>query len=380
MNRIAVMYLVAVCIVIATCKITEKPLSITTKEISPNVYAYAINFFYLSDSKIYSTPQLIDFNYSNVLIGDIGSIDWGIKCSEDIRCKIKPDSDVLKDKYKSYKYSYMQGDVKLQLNEVDLKEEDLLPVDFRYIKSIDSAYDLGWGVVGLQPDSQFVKSLISMHGDINLSVSYKYDNHEEHDWGLTMLINHSQSGTIASANSVDTNKWKVKAKLNNKHEVAMCFEIADNYLLKFQNADQKCQKEIRNACNGQNSCTWKQASVSKASDIQLEINETTLTFKGSDYLYNNKGLLGCRMVSKKITEECELTYGRYAVKKYPLIFKFNNQPSIQFLEYFHYPQNTKLVIYIILSTVIALLIFIFVSELIIRKSRISEINEKENLI
>lgn len=351
-------------------RISELPLTVTQNKAADGSLTFALNFFYTQSADVCSTPQQIDFSYANVLIGDNHDLGWGIECSEATQCTVL-DPHTKSDRYKKFGYTYMEGEVTTWLVKGNPDSDSQLKLDFRYIKSIAKEYESKWGVVGLSPSSTIMEQLRKVYGDLSLTMAFNQMT-KNSDGNLTLFLNHEQSGLIVETESLRSDRWVVKAGTVNSDNIALCLNVTEDYLLNDPDADKTCADQIKKACDGKESCAWSAMNLSKADEIEIKINNSSLTFAPSDYLYNNNEQPGCRLSAKKLLEGCDASFGRFAVQKYPVVLSYNDKPSVQFLSYFHHPQNFQLITFIIIAAVLCVLVFIFVAEMTVWKIKRSE--------
>lgn len=349
--------------------VSEQGLTISPMTIVDGLPQYGLFFYYTQSAEVCSSPQQIDFGFKDILIGDTHNVNWGIECSDQTQCKVL-DWTSISDTYGSFDYTYMESEVSLSLTRDANMEYNLRKLDFRYVRTVTPINNSKWGVVGMSPDSLMVAFLKSTYANPALSVYYFARDNNEPQLGL--MLNHEQGGLITEVPVTKTDQWVIDAQFNSTSNINLCLDFADEHMLAYNGAEDFCAKQVSNVCNNASSCSFSTAILTKAETVQLTINGQTLSFDGADYLFAGDSSIGCRLVNKTATAGCDVSFGKFAVLKYPMQLLLIDNPTIRLYEYFHYAQNTKMMITTLLGALAGLILFIVAAELIVMKLRKSE--------
>ena len=336
----------------------ESPLFLETKKVVYDEYSViGMNFYFDGKDTYYHVLMKIDFNISEVLLGDENDLGWGITCQKQLNCLIhEGEKEAM---YKTFDYRYLDAETAVKFNEIyDKTVFTDTRLKFRFIKEINKAFQDIIGIVGMAPNGEIFKFLRSCYGDFNLALDYRKEKQTK-NWVMNMYLNHEQNHVKGEHYVSLPDKWSLIASFGHQKGMqTLCVEIREKYLINFEGASKVCLKNFKKICNGASSCSSINAKYSKAETLQLVIDNIRYELKGRDYLYFENNTLKCRLKDLPHQEYCEISVGRYFIQKYPVVFIFEEKPKIRFLKVFRYNQDMNLVYKIIAFIVTALLIML----------------------
>lgn len=356
--KLVAMALAILCAVADNTALANQEITTVDVRLNDNYYegvevAIGTGFETATDDK---AAFLIDISYNSVLVGDKASgKKWGIKCSsaDENSCAI-----ISKDTTDEYYFSkelkvakanlHLRVDTKNKLNVNDPVVEKL-PVK---IAIAGDSWPLGdWGIIGLAPNSPFVKYLISVYSSqSSLAMVYKTENIETRklEFRQRVFLNPVVNDTYVVAElpfKAEDQYWSVTGD----HEfiepafsfknAKICINNVDDEIIQVIDVMDRCNILRKTLCKGKGTngldCKKEDVNLQDAPVLTFKVGELVFSFQPEEYIYFDKNnYIQCRfgdVETIRTNEACgkdtEFGFGRLFLMKYIPIFHFNTDGS-----------------------------------------------------
>jgi hypothetical protein len=333
------------------------------------------------------------------LFGEKSKAKWGIDCTnkENNSCEV---TDLNQNDFFLYSklLVYQKAALHIRLdsnNNLNTTNPVVDKMEARLVVGGNNWILNDWGVLGLSPQGSFSKYFTSVYRD-NASLLLLYQStdssSEKIDFSLRSFVNIRYNETsVAKVFEINAknNYWSSEGSMIfispefSFTNVSICFNTMKDEIIQVADPEDRCDAVKKIICDGKigSNCTKANADFLKAQNLKITFSTSNFEFLPSEYLFfKSNGEVGCRFGDIKdlrAGEICEptseLAIGRYFLRKYIPVFKYNFGQNAQFvlLNQFtppYNPNSVKLWLWVVLG-IAGIALIIGVAGFIISKKR-----------
>jgi hypothetical protein len=334
---------------------------------------------------------LFDLGTHFAIMGDTERIGWGIECTEQVHC-IREDLPVSDLWYLKHYLQVKESQIHLRLArevpvEMTMEVPEVLRMSWKLIVGPGEWFFEDWGVIGLSPSSVMTKYILeATDATLSFLPFYKRVN-DELDFRLFLhpVINAALIKTIYQLPACISLHWAFVASLSFSDipdptpSETFCINSQSNDLLLFFNKAEMCFRIHRIICDGRfgSQCTRDIATIHRAPNITIAINDVPFDFTPDEYLQYEGNSIRCKfgdMTEMVLNDGCPANslygVGKSFFEKYPAVFTLEKtvSPRIIFLSGFEAPfRSTRFFWWLIWSSAGMTLLGTLIIVLLIRK-------------
>ena len=320
----------------------------------------------------YKAKFLIDISYPSVLVGDKDNgKKWGIICAsaDDNSCSIV-NKEITDEYYFSKELKVNTAELHLRVDtnsKLDVKNPVIEKLPVKIAVAGDSWPVEDWGVLGLAPNSPFVKYLTNIYTkQASLAIVYKTEDitKKKMDFRQRVFLNPVVNATyvVGELNYAAEDKyWSVTGD----HEfiepafsfknAKICINNVDDEIIQVIDVMDRCNILRKKLCKGKGStgmdCKKEDVNLQDAPPLTFKVGELTFNFQPEEYIYfDEKNYIQCRfgdVETIRNNESCgrdtEFGFGRLFLQKYIPIFHYNTDGTskITLLSKYEMPVDPK---------------------------------------